>query len=679
MSENLLGAETSPYLLQHRDNPVHWRPWGPEALAEATDADKPILLSVGYSACHWCHVMAHESFEDDETAGLMNRLFVNIKVDREERPDLDTIYQRALALMGQQGGWPLTMFLTPGAEPFWGGTYFPLEPRFGRPGFKDVLRLIEQTYRNDREKVDKNRTSLLEALQGLARSRPGEAVTDAQTENMARTLLREVDGRHGGIGAAPKFPQCSMLELLWRSYRSTESLLMKTAVVLSMERMCQGGIYDHLGGGFSRYSTDERWLAPHFEKMLYDNAQLLDLLCHVWQETGEPLFAARAAETAAWVLREMRTGEGAFASALDADSEGEEGKFYVWSEAEIDEVLGADAADFKAVYDVSAGGNWEGKTILNRLLPPSTDEPVDEARLARLRAALLTRRAGRERPGWDDKVLADWNGLMIAALANAARVFAAPAWLEAAREAFAYVAGPMAAGERLRHAARHGRAKDIEFLDDYAEMARAALMLAEATGDDAYLARARAWVAVLDEHYWDAAEGGYFYAPDDGEANISRTKTAHDAATPAGNGTMVGVLARLHHLTGEAAYRERAEALVKAFSGELERNFSPLATLANSSELLRRAVQVVVCGARADAGTQALRDAVYAASLPNRVLSMLAPGDALPLGHPAFGKGLHEGKPAAYVCVGPVCSLPATEPQALRAALKNAVHAGMEG
>ena len=675
MSENLLGAETSPYLLQHRDNPVHWRPWGAQALAEAKAADKPILLSVGYSACHWCHVMAHESFEDDETAALMNRLFVNIKVDREERPDLDTIYQRALALMGQQGGWPLTMFLTPGAEPFWGGTYFPLEPRFGRPGFKDVLRLIEQTYRNDREKVDKNRTSLVEALQGLARSRPGDAVTDAQTENMARTLLREVDGRHGGIGGAPKFPQCSMLELLWRSYRSTGSLLMKTAVVLSMERMCQGGIYDHLGGGFARYSTDERWLAPHFEKMLYDNAQLLDLLCHVWQETGEPLFAARAAETAAWVLREMRTQEGAFASALDADSEGEEGKFYVWSEAEIDAALGADAAYFKAVYDVSAGGNWEGKTILNRLAPPGNDEAPDEARLAPLRTLLLARRAGRSRPGWDDKVLADWNGLMIAALANAAMVFGAPAWLDAAREAFAYVAGPMAAGGRLRHAARHGRAKDIEFLDDYAEMARAALMLAEATGDDAYLDRARGWVAVLDTHYWDGADGGYFFAPEDAEAAISRTKTAHDSATPAGNGTMVGVLARLHHLTGESAYLERAEALVKAFSGELERNFSPLATLANNSELLRRAVQVVVCGERADAGTQALLDAVYAVSLPNRVLSTLAPGDALPAGHPAAGKGLHEGRPAAYVCVGPVCSLPVTEAAEVRAALDAAAAA----
>ena len=678
MSENLLGAESSPYLLQHQNNPVHWRPWGAEALAEAKTADKPILLSVGYSACHWCHVMAHESFEDGETAALMNELFVNIKVDREERPDLDTIYQRALALMGQQGGWPLTMFLTPDGEPFWGGTYFPLEPRFGRPGFKEVLRLIEQTYRGDHDKVDKNRTSLVEALRGLAESKPGEALTDAQTENMARALLREVDGRHGGIGGAPKFPQCGMLELLWRSYRRTGSRLMKTAVVLTMERMAQGGIYDHLGGGFARYSTDERWLAPHFEKMLYDNAQLLDLLCHVWQDTGEPLFAARAAETVGWTLREMRTGEGAFASALDADSEGEEGKFYVWDEAEIDAALGADSAFFKAVYDVTAGGNWEGKTILNRLSAPQTDEAIDEARLARLRTVLFEIRAPRPRPGWDDKVLADWNALMIAALANASMVFGEPEWLAAARVAFDYVAGDMAQGARLRHSARHGRSKEVEFLDDYAEMARAALMLAEVTGEDAYLERARGWVSILDAHYWDDAGGGYFYVPDDAEIGITRTKTAHDAATPAGNGTMVGVLARLYFLTGEAAYRERAEALVKAFSGELERNFAPLATLANGSELLRRAVQIVVVGARQAAETGALLDAVFATSLPNRVLSVLEPGAALPAGHPAADKGLHEGRATAYVCVGPVCSLPLTEAAGLRAALDEACEAAAE-
>ena len=679
MGENLLGAETSPYLLQHRDNPVHWWPWGQAALDQARAADKPILLSVGYSACHWCHVMAHESFEDEETAALMNALFVNIKVDREERPDLDTIYQRALALTGQQGGWPLTMFLTPEGAPFWGGTYFPREPRFGRPGFKEVLRLVDRTWRNDRDKVNKNRTSLVEALRGLARSKPGEAITDERMETMARTLLREVDGRHGGIGGAPKFPQCGMLELLWRDYRRTGSLLMKTAVVLTMERMAQGGIYDHLGGGFARYSTDERWLAPHFEKMLYDNAQLLDLLCHVWQDTGEPLFAARAAETVGWVLREMRTGEGAFASALDADSEGEEGRFYVWDEAEIDDVLGAEAAYFKAVYDVTAGGNWEGRTILNRLSPPRTDETLDEARLARLRARLLERRERRPRPGWDDKVLADWNGLMIAALANAAMVFDAPDWLAAARAAFDYVAGPMADGPRLRHCARHGKAKEVAFLDDYAEMARAALALAEATGERAYVGRARDWMSILDTRYWDDAEGGYFYVPDDAESALARAKTAHDAATPAGNGTMVGVLARLSHLTGEDAFRERAEALVTAFSGELEGNFAPLATLANGSELLRRPVQIVVRGPRRAATTRALVAAVFATSLPNRVLSVLEPDAALPAGHPAAGKGLHEGRPAAYVCVGPVCSLPHTDPARLCTALADACAGGARG
>ncbi len=675
MSENRLGVESSPYLLQHRDNPVHWRPWGPEALAEAKEGDKPILLSVGYSSCHWCHVMAHESFEDESTAALMNELFVNIKVDREERPDLDTVYQRALALMGQRGGWPLTMFLTPEGEPFWGGTYFPREPRFGRPGFKDVLQAIHRTWREDRGKVDENRKSLIKALQGLAEGRPGEIIGDTQTDTMARTLLREVDGRHGGIGGAPKFPQCSMLELLWRNYRRTGSRLMKTAVTLTLERMCQGGIYDHLGGGFARYSTDARWLAPHFEKMLYDNAQLVDLLCLVWQETGEPLFAARTAETVGWVLREMRTGEGAFASALDADSEGEEGKFYVWSEAEVDRALGADAPYFKAVYDVTADGNWEGTNILNRLSEPLTDGPPDEARLAALRERLFSVRAPRERPSWDDKVLADWNGLMIAALANASLVFEEPAWLDAARAAFDYVAGSMAVGDRLRHSARHGAVKDVEFLDDYAEMSRAALILAEATGIADYLDRARRWTAELDARYWDEAGGGYFHTPDDAEAGITRTKTAQDAATPAGNATMAGVLARLACLTGEDSCRARAEALIKAFSGDLERNFSPLAALANASELLHRAVQIVVMGERGAADTEALLRAVFATSLPNRVLSVPGAGAALPAGHPAAGKSAVDGKATAYVCVGPVCSLPVTEPDALRAALEDACEA----
>ncbi len=672
MSENLLAAEPSPYLQQHRDNPVHWRPWGQEALDEARDAGKPILLSVGYSACHWCHVMAHESFEDDATAAVMNELFVNIKVDREERPDVDAVYQRALALMGQQGGWPLTMFLTPKAEPFWGGTYFPVEPRFGRPGFKDVLRMIHQAYHDDRDKVESNRDALLKALKDLAVNKAGPAITTEQREKMALTLLREVDGRHGGIGGAPKFPQCSMLELLWRNYRRTGSQLMRTAVVLTMERMSQGGIYDHLGGGYARYSTDERWLAPHFEKMLYDNAQILALLCHLWQDTRNPLFARRAEETVSWLTREMITAEGAFASALDADSEGEEGRYYVWSEAEIDSVLGESARAFKDAYDVYPGGNWEGKTILNRLHVRDQDEALSDETLAAQRDALLALRDGRPRPSWDDKVLADWNGLTIAALALASDVFQRPEWLDLARAAFVHVTGDMADGARLRHSARHGKVNEAAFLDDYAEMARAALALHETTGEPSFLDRARQWVALLDAEFWDQEAGGYFFTPNDAETPITRQKTAHDSATPAGNGTIVEVLARLYYLTGEEAYRARAEDTAKAFSGELEGNFAPLAALVNSSEILDHAVQVVITGPRADDDTRDLLACVRRVSIPNLVLSVIDQDTALPASHPASRKGAVDGKATAYVCVGPTCSLPMTDGDALAAALHEA-------
>ena len=670
MSENLLRQETSPYLLQHARNPVHWRAWNDAALAEAVKADKPILLSVGYAACHWCHVMAHESFEDADTAGLMNELFVNIKVDREERPDLDTIYQTSLALLGEQGGWPLTMFLTPKGEPFWGGTYFPNASRYGRPAFKDVLRGIANAYTQDKEKIGKNVAAIRGALRKLSQPKPGTGVAPGLLDQVAQRLRGEIDPINGGIGGAPKFPQVSILELLWRAWLRTGDHAHRHAVVVSLTAMCQGGIYDHLGGGFARYSTDERWLVPHFEKMLYDNAELLELLTLVWQDTREPLFATRALETVGWALREMVAPSGGFSATIDADSEGHEGKFYVWTEAEVDALLGVDAGAFKAFYDVTPGGNWEGANILNRRAHAAEPDQATAHLLARCRKTLFEARAKRVPPVLDDKVLADWNGLMIAALARAAAVFQREDWLGAARRAFAFVAGPMTKGGRLRHAFRDGRLAHPATLDDYAQMTRAALALFETTGEREFLDRARAWVAVLDKHYWDQAGAGYFFSADDTADVIVRTKTANDNATPSGNGTMVGVLARLFHLTGEVAYRERAEALVMLFSGEAERNFFPLATLLNNSGLLRAAVQIVIAGTRADACAQALLRAAQGVSLPDAVLSVVPPDGVLPAGHPAAGKGMVDGKPAAYVCRGPVCSLPLTDPEALEAALR---------
>ena len=370
---NNLDEETSPYLHQHRDNPVHWQPWRQEVLRHAREHDRPILLSVGYAACHWCHVMAHESFENEEIAGVMNDLFVNIKVDREERPDIDAIYQSALQLLGQQGGWPLTMFLTPDGEPFWGGTYFPSAPKFGRPGFTEVLNVVETTYRNQPERVEHNRAALAEALANLSAAQGGGDVPHDIADTTARRLLDIVDMRFGGLGEAPKFPHVADLDLLLRAWRREGEGAFMQAVEVSADAMARGGIYDHLRGGWARYSVDRYWLAPHFEKMLYDNALLVDFYTRLWLVTGKDLYRRRVEETVAWLQSEMLTGEGAFCSSLDADSlnaegHGEEGAFYVWTEAEIDTVLGEDSPFFKEFHDVKPHGNWEGKTILNSLV-----------------------------------------------------------------------------------------------------------------------------------------------------------------------------------------------------------------------------------------------------------------------------------------------------------------------
>ena len=684
--ENLLVAETSPYLLQHQNNPVNWRGWNEAALQEARQTDKPILLSIGYAACHWCHVMAHESFEDDEIATLMNAHFVNIKIDREERPDLDQIYQQALSLLGQQGGWPLTMFLTPQGQPYWGGTYFPKEPRYGRPGLGQVLTALSDAYHNDKSKVAQNVAGIAEAMQRLSTPQSGDNVSPDVIDRIAERLLQEIDLVRGGVGGAPKFPQSPVINLLWRTYLRNGDGRYREAVLLSVTRMIQGGIYDHLGGGLARYATDADWLIPHFEKMLYDNAELLALLTELWIATGEPLFEERVNEIVDWLMREMlgeadTDGNRAFAASLDADSEGVEGKFYVWHEPEIDDVLGAEAPFFKHVYGVSSEGNWEDSNILHRGDQMGLLAPTEERRLGAARAKLLARRATRIRPGWDDKVLVDWNGLMIAALAKAATVFARPDWLTLAKSAFAFIARNMRdTGSlkhtnslkhtgRLKHAWRAGKLAHPATLDDHANLALAALALYQANGAASYLTAASSIVADLDTHYWDAQNDGYFFSADDTADVIIRTKSANDNATPAGNGTMLEVLDRLHRLTGDRSYEQRADALAGVFAGEVQRNFFPLATYLNGLDFRARAADVIIIGDRDNGDTQALLGALLTQPQCDLVLRVVNDTAGLAVDHPAAGKLQTNGQATAYVCRNRTCSTPVTDPAALVAVL----------
>jgi len=654
--QNRLAHEASPYLLQHKNNPVDWWPWGPDALAEAQRSGKPILLSVGYAACHWCHVMAHESFEDAATAAVMNELFVNIKVDREERPDIDQIYMNALHHLGEQGGWPLTMFLTPGGEPVWGGTYFPKESRYGRPAFTDVLRELSRLFREEPEKIAQNRDALMERLSEKARASGRVDIARPQLDGFAMQVARLIDTTNGGLRGAPKFPQCAMFEFLWRAGLRGADARFFDLVDHTLERISEGGIYDHLAGGFSRYSVDERWLVPHFEKMLYDNAQLLELLALAHLRSRKPLFLARARETIGWLTREMTTKEGAFSSSLDADSEGEEGKFYVWSLADITALLGETvAAFFAAHYDVSAGGNFEGHNILNRLKSlPRT--PEDEARLGRLRAVLLAAREKRVRPGLDDKVLADWNGLMIAALANAGAMLGEPDWIALGTRAFDFIAREMTRGDRLGHSWREGKLLFPGLASDYAAIIKAALALHEATGEKRFLDHALAWQAAFDRHYVNADNGGYFLTADDAEGLVVRPSSTIDDATPNPNGIAAQNLVRLAVFTGDENFRAKADRLIAGVLSEGAENLFARISILNAADLRIGGAEIVVAGA--DAG--ALTDAALRLPCVSRVVLRAPSGDQLSAAHPAREKIRAAGTGAAFICVGQTCSLPVT-------------------
>jgi uncharacterized protein len=668
-AENRLAHETSPYLLQHKDNPVAWWAWGPEALAEAKRNNKPILLSVGYAACHWCHVMAHESFEDDATAEVMNELFVNIKVDREERPDIDQIYMAALHHLGEHGGWPLTMFLTPNGEPIWGGTYFPKGSRYGKPAFVDILHEISRLFREEPQKIEHNRVALMERLAAKARPPGIVALGKAELDNAARQLGGMIDPVNGGTRGAPKFPQAALFELLWRAGLRTGEARYFASVDITLHHICEGGIYDHLGGGFSRYSVDERWLVPHFEKMLYDNAQLLELLAIAYQHSRKALYQQRAYETVEWLKREMITAEGAFSASLDADSEGEEGKFYVWSYDEVMQQLGIEDGEFFAKhYDVTPAGNFEDHNILNRLKHHDRSE-ADETRLTGLRQKLLQVRAGRIRPGLDDKVLADWNGMMIAALTNAGLIFGQASWLDIAARAFDFIARAMAKGDRLGHSWRAGQLKFPGLASDFAAMIRAALSLYEATGQQSYLDQALSWQRALDRDYADTKTGTYYLTAADAEGLVVRPASTADEATPNHNAIAAQNLIRLTVLAGDDQWREKADRLIGSIAPEAVENLYMHMALLNAVDLRLRAAEIVVTGQGGRTGE--LLDAARQMPALDRIVLHVQSADGLPPQHPARAKAAAAKEPSAFVCISETCSLPVSDP----AGLVNAVAA----
>ena len=675
MTQNRLAAETSPYLLQHQDNPVHWWAWGPEALAEAKATKKPILLSIGYAACHWCHVMAHESFEDEATAAVMNELYVNIKVDREERPDIDAIYMSALHMLGEQGGWPLTMFLTADAMPFFGGTYFPKDERFGRPSFTSVLRQIARIHRDEPAKVLGNAVALHRQLAARpAAAGPDAAIDISSLPELAGHLAKSVDPALGGLTGAPKFPQYSIFSFLWRAGIRFDNAAAREAVLVTLRNICQGGIYDHIGGGFARYSVDERWLIPHFEKMLYDNALLLQLVTEAWKETQEPLFKQRVEETIGFLIADMRTPDGAFASSYDADSEGEEGKFTVWTPAQVREVLGAEDAKLCCrIYDITDGGNFEhGTSNPNRLNKLELEDFATEQRLIGCLGKLHLARKTRVPPGWDDKVLADWNGLTIVALAEAGRTFERPDWIEFAKAAFAFITSRMVEAGRLWHSYRAGKLRGPGTVSDFANMIAAALALHEATGEPSYLTTARELAATLHAHHWMTDCGGYATTANDTIDVIVQMETARDDATPNGNAVMVGNLVKLHGLTGDDGYFKTAQATMRAFLPNVAESALGHTGLLAGVMDLHAPMQVVIVRGQTPSpkGSDPFFAALNTLSLPGAIQMSVADTTNLPPSSPLAGKTAIGGKPTAYVCVGGTCSAPVTDAGALRSLLE---------
>ncbi|HEU0013199.1 MAG TPA: thioredoxin domain-containing protein [Longimicrobium sp.] len=678
---NRLAHETSPYLLQHRDNPVDWYPWGPEALERARAEDRPILLSVGYSACHWCHVMEHESFEDPQTARVMNELYVCIKVDREERPDIDSIYMSAVQQMTGHGGWPMTVFLTPEGSPFYGGTYYPPEPRHGMPSFTQVLLAVAEAWNERRGDVHAGAEQMRQALLEGSALRPEAGALDPSILDRAfYSLAARFDARWGGFGGAPKFPQAMTLELLLRTWKRTANPDALRLAEVTLRRMAEGGMYDHLGGGFARYSVDAQWLVPHFEKMLYDNALLARAYLHAWQATAADEHRRVVEETLGWVMREMTSPEGGFYSALDADSEGEEGRFYVWTPAEIDALLGdEDGRLFRAYYGVTEGGNFEGQNILHTWRP--LDEVAAEAgvdaetlrrALDRGRQVLYDARARRVWPGLDDKVLTGWNAMMLHAFAEAARALESAEYRDAAVRGAEFLLGKLVVDGRLQRTYKDGRAKIPAFLEDHAFLVDALIALYQATWDARWLREARTLADAMLERFWEEDEGAFYDTANDAEQLVIRPRDLFDNATPSGNSAAVFALLRLAELLGEERYSRVAVRVLESLADAANRYPQAFGHLLCALDFhLAVPREVAFVGTPGDADTDALLRVPARAYLPNTTFALRRPDDAaaeepIPL---LRGRTARDGRPTAYVCERMACRQPVTEPAELAAQL----------
>jgi len=677
MFTNRLASETSPYLLQHAHNPVDWFPWGDEAIAEARAADKPILLSIGYSACHWCHVMAHESFEDESTAALMNSLFVNVKVDREERPDIDSIYMHAVQMMTGHGGWPLTMFLRPDGAPFFGGTYFPPEDRHGMTGFPTLLERVAEIYRTRRDEIDRQASAMVESLRASTRlpAREGD-LSFAILDEAFRSASRTFDPKDGGFGRAPKFPAPMLMDFLLRYHARTERPDALFMVEHSLEKMAYGGIYDQIGGGFARYATDDRWLVPHFEKMLYDNAQLARVYANAYRLTGKPLYRRVVEETLDYVLREMTADVGAFYSAQDADSEGVEGKFYVWTADEVNSVLGdEDGRLFASAFDVTKAGNWEHTNILHVPKELSAVARIEGVSPERLQAAvergrreLYEVRAKRVWPGLDDKSLTSWNGLTMRAFAEAGVALDREDYVDAARRNADFVLKHLRRDGLLLRTYKNGVSKLNGYLEDYAFVIEGLVSIYEATFELRWLQEATSLADTMIEEFWDERDGGFYFTGTAHEELIRRTKEFEDNATPSGNSSAAWGLLRLAALTGRNVYRDRAETVIEAVGGALgqySRAFGH--ALCALDTMLSTSVEVAIIGDPADEAARSLARVARLHYGPGVVIAGAAPGDsaAAALVPVLADRGLVDGEPAAYVCQNRTCSLPVTKVEEL--------------